>query len=832
MAIEDVGEKKWTYRRNIRKPAVSHGARIVLCLEGLDTFAVVRLDDHAILESDNMFLAHRTDITEIIKGESVLEIEFESALLQARKIEKAHPEHRWIAYNGEAARCAARKAQYHWGWDWGPKIMCAGIWKPVYLEVFTARINDVSVVVKLADDLRMAKLAITTDVETVDEQPMKCHVIVRQRGLVVKEASVQVLVDGAPFVELSIDKPALWWPNGYGAQELYAVEVTLLSNDLRTTLSSLTKTIGIRSIELVQDQDSIGRSFYFRVNGVPIFCGGACWIPADSILTNLDSGRYHKWVELMAQSHQVMVRVWGGGIYESDAFYNACDQLGILVFQDFMFGCGNYPAYSSFLDSVKQEAIHNVVRLRHHPCLALWSGNNEDYQVAEQQHLDWRPEDTSKENWLKSNFPARYVYEKLLPDICKKLTPYIPYIPGSPWSPDNQPTMDQTRGDLHQWNVWHGTQEKYQSYPELGGRFNSEFGMEAFPHMSTVESMLEKDSKSQLSEKDLQPQSHVLEFHNKAAGASRRIATYMVENVREVPTTNFPAYIHLSQLIQAEALTYGYKNWRRQWGETAEDGKLVRRCGGALCWQLNDCWPTTSWSIVDYYLRPKAAYYAIKRCLAPLAVGIRRETWDWTDSHQREPEKLKWECWISSSRLEEVKIDLEVRFISVRTGQEVKDSIEKSNVTVLPNRTTEVLAGNVERLPDDEKYVIAARIFEEGCFEGNCDGITPIARDIDWPQPLKWMSLGQDRGIKVVFEPGLELGSGRANLLLGTEKPVKGFTLEVKDGESVSDNCIDLVPGDVQVIEIRDRKDPQGEGMRFRYRYLDMPDTDGEWTRK
>jgi beta-mannosidase len=253
-----------------------------------------------------------------------------------------------------------------------------------------------------------------------------------------------------------------------------------------------------------------------------------------------------------------------------------------------MFGCGNYPCFPSILKSIRAEAIDNVRRIRHHPSLAIFAGNNEDYQVQESSGLTYDYADKNKDNWLKSDFPARYIYESILPEVMAAELPSVPYHPGSPWG-DGKISSDPTVGDMHQWNVWHGTQEKYQIFDSLGGRFNSEFGMEAFPHIATIKSFVEDPT-------DLYPQSHVLDFHNKADGHERRIATYLVENVRTA--TSLEAYVHLTQLIQCEALMFGYRGWRKQWGEG-------RHCGGALVWQLNDCWPTTSWSIVDYFLRRK-----------------------------------------------------------------------------------------------------------------------------------------------------------------------------------------------------------------------------------
>lgn len=463
-------------------------------------------------------------------------------------------------------------------------------------------------------------------------------------------------------------------------------------------------------------------------------------------------------------------RVWGGGIYEDDAFYNACDELGIMVWQDFMFGCGNYPCFPEILKSIKEEAHAQVRRIRHHPSLVIFAGNNEDYQVQESAKLTYDYADKNEDNWLKSDFPARYIYESLLPKVVDAEAPSIPYHPGSPWG-DGKISSDPTVGDMHQWNVWHGTQEKYQIFDSLGGRFNSEFGMEAFPHLATIKSFVEDP-------KDLYPQSHVLDFHNKADGHERRIATYLVENVRTA--TDLEAYIHLTQLIQCEALMFGYRGWRKQWGDN-------RHCGGALVWQLNDCWPTISWAIVDYYLRRKPSYYAMARVLAPIAVGVRRNHHDWSVSHAREPKTQDWELWAVSSRLEDIEADVEVRFISVETGKEIKDKIIQKGIKIKANGTTDITNGIIDNM-DEEPHVLAARIWVNGEI---------VARDMDWPQPLKYLPFPK-RNAKV------EVRGDQMHVTV--DRPVKCLVFEEREGYHLSDSAIDLAPGDEQVVKVRGLK--------------------------
>ncbi|KAI1629939.1 beta-mannosidase [Exophiala viscosa] len=769
---EWVGLKSWTYRTTLATPSVSGEKKVVLAFDGLDTFAAVRLNGKTILESDNMFLPHRVDITEAAKSTSnhEVEIQFDSAFLKAREIKNQYPDHKYVCFNGDSARLAVRKAQYHWGWDWGPLLVCAGIWRPIRLEIYTVRVTDVRMDVDISEDHKLATINATADVEGF-ESP-NAHFLVDFKvslgGKDIASSTVEIGRDGRASVQLKIPDPELWMPTGYGKQPLYNVSATLSSDGM--PLHTESRRTGLRTIELIQDKDSHGQSFYFRINGVDIFCGGSCWIPTDSFLTNVTPEKYRAWIELMVPANQKMIRVWGGGIYEDDSFYDACDELGILVWQDFMFGCGNYPCFPSILKSIEAEAVANVRRIRHHPCLAILAGNNEDYQVQEQAGLTYNYEDKNEEHWLKSDFPARYIYESLLPRVSKAEAPWIQYWPGSPWS-HGKISSDTTIGDMHQWNVWHGTQEKYQIFDSLGGRFNSEFGMEAFPHVATIKSFVEKAE-------DLYPQSHVIDFHNKADGHERRIATYLVENVRTA--TNLEAYIHLTQLIQCEALMFGYRGWRKQWGDD-------RHCGGALVWQLNDCWPTTSWSIVDYYLRRKPAYYAMARVLAPVAVGVRRAHHDWSVTHAREPRTQDWELWVVSSRLTEITADVEVKFVSVRTGHEIKEKIVKKGIRVTPNGTTDILKGQVDNL-EEEPHVLAARIWVDGELVG---------RDTDWPQPLKYLQF-PERNVKVEV-----VGD---EMHVTADRPVKCLVFEEREGCHLTDSAIDVVPNDKQIIRMRGLK--------------------------
>jgi beta-mannosidase len=376
----------------------------------LDTFATVKFNDDVILESDNMFIPHRVDITQRVKpGEiNILEIVFASARLEAIKIREQHPEHKWVGFNGDMSRLAVRKAQYHWGWDWGPILNTCGPWREVRLESYQCRIEDLRVDYKLDDNLKSVQGTISAAIEGSSGEKVIFTVQDGEKQVFKESAEVR---NGIAKVEFHVNNPKLWYPHGYGEQPLYKVTATACTDGV--DLHKVTRKTGFRRGELVQEPDKIGKTFFFRINGVDIFCGGSDWIPADSFTPRVTEERYRKWIEMMVDGYQIMIRIWGGGIWEEDIFYELCDELGVLVWQDFMFGCGNYPAYPEILRSIEAECVANVGRLRHHPSIVIYAGNNEDYQVQESFGLTYDYEDKDPQSWLKTTFPARYIYEKV-----------------------------------------------------------------------------------------------------------------------------------------------------------------------------------------------------------------------------------------------------------------------------------------------------------------------------------------------------------------------------------------------------------------------------------
>ncbi|KAJ4290785.1 Beta-mannosidase B [Collariella sp. IMI 366227] len=754
----------------------------VLAFDGLDTFATVVLNGTTILETDNMFTPERVTVTEVLKEQNELVITFDSAFIRGCKLVEQYPDHKWGCWNGDTSRLAVRKAQYHWGWDWGPMLMTCGPWRPINLEIFETRLTDLNADSVVDKSLARANVKLTAAIEGKAD---KVKFEISLDGAQVASETADVAEGDATSVSFLVDNPALWYPIRYGKQPLYDIKATLIRGDEEVDVVS--KRIGLRRAELVQRplKDQPGTSFFFEVNNVPIYCGGSDWIPADNFIPRISPEKYYDWVKLVAEGNQFMIRVWGGGIYEEQCFYDACDELGILVWQDFMFGCGNYPTWPALLESIDREARENIKLLRHHPSIVIWAGNNEDYQYQEQNGLTYDYENKDAESWLKTDFPARYIYEKTLLDACADLIPNTYYHPGSPWG-QGRDTTDATVGDIHQWNVWHGSQEKYQNFDKLVGRFVSEFGMEAFPSVKTIDAFLPlgKD------DPDRYPQSSTVDFHNKADGHERRIALYLVENMRYAPDP-LEQFVYCTQLMQAECLASAYRLWKREWR-----GPGREYCGGALVWQTNDCWPVTSWSIADYYLRPKMAYFTVKREMAPLSIGITRKV----HRHPRDKYtrvnvdvKTQIEVWGSNLTLEDLTLDLVLKAWDAETGEETFSKTVAADVLLPENRSTEIVAMDVpvreQGVDEENRIVVAAYLVDK---EGR-----QLARYVNWPEPLKYVHLQKPKELKAV------LAKDNSVVEISAEVPVKGVALECEDDAvKFEDNLVDIVPGEVVTIAV------------------------------
>lgn len=752
--VQWVGQADWLYTCRFDVPATFFDEQtITLCCDGLDTVATVWLNGVQVWFNDNMFVPQRVTVTSLVQpGVNELCVRFESVWKQGKEREQLHGTR--VAWNTDPSRVYVRKAQYHYGWDWGPCLTTAGPWLPVRLEAYSARIVDVMCPIHVDADLHCATMPVSVTVEQSlqDVVPLRLQLeLYNPQGECTH--AVYLTVDGTDQkYQFQIPEPQLWWPHQCGPQSLYELHVKLVNPLDGHMLDERQLRLGVRRLRLLQEaiENEAGTTFLFEINNIPLFCGGANWIPADSFLPRVNEERYRTLLTQAVDAHMTMIRVWGGGIYEHDCFYELCDELGLLVWQDFMFACGLYPAHDNFIESVRAEAEAQIRRLRHHPSLVLWCGNNEDYQLAGGLGIY----DPTTVPDADSAFPARVIYEQLLPDLCAELDATTPYWPGSPYG--GADVNDPTIGDRHTWDVWHGEMAPYQDYPHLGGRFVSEFGMAALPEIETIKAFAPIDDPIQLQ--------NIIDFHQKAEGGEQRLMHYIVANL-PVPTT-LDEFIYASQLVQSEALGAAYRGWRRGWGTPDQ-----RRMAGALVWQLNDCWPAVSWSIIDYALRPKPAYYTIRRALAPFAVGLSR-----VDGHI--------EVWCVHSGLALVDAQLE---LSRWTLDGVATLQDRCLITLQPNQITEFGSW-----PDNmhASEVWSARLLVDGAV---------VARTTAWPEPLK---------VLPSFDPEIQVTLlAHDRLMIGANSPVKGVWLSTEGRVHWKDNMLDLVPDDPQIIEVYGLKD-------------------------
>lgn len=589
-----VAEQDWEYRRTLEvgEDLLAHD-RVYLVCEGLDTLAEVRLNGQTIGRSDNMFTTCRWDVREALHpGDNELLVLFDSPVKYAHKRNSVRPMP--DVNNPLPGSPYLRKAPSHFGWDWGPRLPAVGIWRDIYLEgCNTARLTDVAV--RQQHTAGNVTLLITGVSEAYRDTPLTIDVL-----MTAPDGNTQIVEadfrDGVGNAALTVDNPQLWWPNGYGAQPLYTVDVELKVDG--KVLDSRSYQVGFRTIELRQEPDEWGKSFTFVVNDVPIFAKGSNWIPADTFPTRITHEQLSSLLGSAAAAHHNMVRVWGGGYYEDEAFYDLCDRYGLLVWQDFMFACAGYPLNDEpFLASIRGEVVDNVRRLRHRACVALWCGNNE----IESAWVGWGW--NTKEN---ADLIAAYVrfFYGFLPAWIMAEDPDRPYWASSPSSGEALQDPDGLRsGDIHQWAVWHAN-KPFSHYRETPARFVSEFGFQSFPSMATIAEFARPS--------DWNVTSYAMEHHQRSPVGNEKIIFYLLDHFR-MPK-DFPSTVYLSQLLQAEAMRVGVEGWRRH-----------PACSGALYWQLNDCWPVISWAGIDYYGRWKAMHYSSRRFFDPLLLSIEDE---------------------------------------------------------------------------------------------------------------------------------------------------------------------------------------------------------------
>jgi len=652
-----VYESEWDYKTvfDLNPSFLDHN-NILLRFHGLDTISEIILNGESLGVTNNMFTRYDFEVKSKLKVKNnSLIVKFKSPTLAAKEQKEKKGVDLNTGYAAISGVPYLRKAQYSFGWDWGPKLPDIGIWQPVELVGYdNIRIDSFYVVQKLhynndvnnITDLReitdlgvmsadlLIKLKIGSDlsVKEMEQYSLMVELKAPDGKIETKEVSVN---NTDLHVQFNLEYPYLWWSHDLGTPNLYDLSVTLNKNGI---VDLVTQKLGIREVCLIQNVDEWGESFFFRLNGVPLFAKGANWIPIDSFIPRgKKKGLYKSNLVNAKEANMNMIRVWGGGIYEDDVFYDICDELGILVWQDFPFACAVYPYDDEFLENVKQEASQNIQRLRNHPSLALWCGNNEVEWLLK---MEMQQSGITNDDQIKK-FESGYlaIFEDMLPKLIQRYDPVHQYWPSSPSNGfvgealgtinPNSPDI----GDSHFWDVWHRN-KPFRAYRKFNSRFMSEFGYESFPSIKTIEDICPTE--------EFDFFSPIMENHQKNSAGNKKILNYMKKRF-EIPS-KFENQVILSQITQAEAIEYGVEHWRRN--------RNNYHCMGALYWQLNDCWPVASWSSLDYYNRWKALHYYAKRFFQPVFPSVKEDGKSvefWVSNDLRTSQKLQFEWKIYGS---------------------------------------------------------------------------------------------------------------------------------------------------------------------------------------
>ncbi|MFF5156627.1 glycoside hydrolase family 2 protein [Streptomyces sp. NPDC000348] len=740
-----VGRRDWTYETGLTAAAGAH-ERTDLVFDGLDTVAEVLLDGRTLGRVRNMHRSYRFDVTGL---SGRLTVRFASAYAEAEAVRGAV---------GERPGAYAEPYQYvrkmacSFGWDWGPTLVTAGIWRPVRLEHWsTARIARVRPLVTVEDGVGQVELAVDVERSRV-EAPLTVEAAVGG-------VRARARIDGTRgTVRLRVPDARLWWPRGYGGQPLHDLELTLLDGE--EELDSWRRRIGFRTVELDTSADAHGTGFTLVVNGERLFARGVNWIPDDVFPSRITRERYRRRLEQAAGAGVDLVRVWGGGIYESEDFYDACDELGLLVWQDFPFACAAYPEEQPLRGEVEAEARENVVRLMPHPSLVLWNGNNENLWGF--RDWDWEP-GLAGDSWGEG------YYLGVLPRVVAESDPTRPYTAGSPWSGSwlHHPN-DPAHGTHHSWEVWNRTD--YADYRLHVPRFVAEFGWQAPPAHATLRRALPGE--------ELAPDSPGMLHHQKADDGNGKLERGLARHFA-VPEGDFDRWHYLTQVNQARAIAAGIEHWRSHWPV----------CAGTVVWQLNDCWPVTSWAAIDGDGREKPLYHELRRLYADRLLTVRADGEGLVVAAVNQSA----EAWHGTLRLRRMSVDGTV------TG-------EAAPVLAAEGRTVAVVEVPAGLVPAGPKEFLVADAWGSPRSGGAGSGGGP--RALHFPVP--------DREIPYP-RPEFEVALAPGGITVTARTLVRDLLLQADrlDPEAVADRgLVTLLPGEEVTIGVRGWKTPDPETAR------------------
>lgn len=784
-----IDKRDWEYKTTFEvSPEEFNAEKLTMIFEGLDTFCDVYINDKKVLEADNMFREWSIDLKECVKeGSNEMRLYFYSAVNKGLELYNAYgydlPAANDQSENGELnenerVSIHVRKAPYHFGWDWGPRFVTCGVWKPIYIvaqsdtKVTEVFYNQKKVTAKKAEITVEAVVnsfaengeEVTLEVYDKDSKTVLASDVVKlQKG------------DNALEIPMTIKNPELWWCNGLGEAHLYDLAFNVVKNG--ETVSSLNSKIGVRSIKLINKKDKAGYSFYFELNGVPVFMKGANHIPNDLFVDRMTREVYESEIEGAVLANMNMLRVWGGGIYENDYFYDLCDERGILVWQDFMFACSMYPDNEEFYASVAEEVEDNVKRLRNHASIALWCGNNE-IDTAWAEHTEfggwgWRkraPKDEAVKMWKAYTT----IFREIMPEAVARYGGGVDYRHSSPCTSEegvNSSDKVLGDGDVHYWGVWHG-KKPFEEYHSVVGRFMSEYGFQSFPEMRTIEEYAV--------EADYDIESEVMRSHQRSPIGNATISEYMAMyyNVPE----GFEDYIYLQQVLQGVGIQTAIEAHRHNMPYTM----------GSLYWQINDCWPVASWSSMDYYRRWKALHYYVKKSFESVLLTSKYEDGCFG-------------VYMVNDGLESIRgVDFSVVVMDV-CGEELSRHSVRRNVG--GNSVTEVCEFEGDDIFEGDN-IFAVLTAEK-------DGVE-IARNVFYPAKVRDMVLGD-------CEPEIEvsqLSENSVELRISCDKLIKNLWVDFGDTEGFfSDNYMDVLPNDVVTVTFTSKERIDAEQLKTNLKY-------------
>ncbi len=783
-SLQWIDKVDWEYKTTLQISKEDlQNENIQLQFYGLDTFTKIYLNNQLISQTDNMFRRYTFEVKKYLKlNDNELRIVFESPIKKG--IEKYDSlGYKLPVSDNDMAEIGKvkdnkkvspfiRKAGYHFGWDWGPRLVTSGIWRPVKLKMWN-KFNIKDLYVKQNKLVNIAELTANVEVEATGSLDVDISILVNDES--VKEVQYK-LEKGLNkiTVPFQINNAELWWPNGMGAQTLYNIRAEVVSSSYKDSTS---RRIGLRNIELVTEPDSIGESFYFKVNGKPIFAKGANYIPQDIFLPRVDEKKYNEIIQAAKNTNMNMLRVWSGGIYENNIFYDKCDEAGIMVWQDFMFPISMFPYDSTLFKSIKLEAIDNVKRLRNHSSIALWCGNNEileawnkwgwKKQVVEEQSQSIA--DTLWKSYKK-------IFHEVLPQVISQYDSGRTYWSSSPSSSMGL-VSSLDSGDAHYWDVWWG-QEPFEKYSENIPRFMSEFGFQSFPDFSSV--------RKYTFPKDWNIYSDVMKSHQRSNIGNETIEKYL--HLYYKTPSDFESLLYVSQLLQAYGVTYAIETHRRN----------KPKCMGSIYWQIDDCWPVASWSSIDYYGKWKALHYEVKNVFKNFILSLEHKS----DSIN---------VFVVSDSLKNINAKLVVDEMGF-DGKKINHW--EKEINVIPNSSKNYLVLNSKELYDKDnkgKRLLYCKLIYNNKI---------IVDKIFYFVPPKQLDLP-----KVNLELFVKKNDEEILITVTTDNLAKNVFISAATEYNFSDNYFDMLPNSRKVITIPKSKIDNIDNIKNSIKAISLIDT-------